>query len=77
MSLKRNPWLVPVAIVLAVGGLYLAFVTSRSTIDQSELLGTWITFAVVFVAFAAIALFAYRSLRSSRAASEEARSKPR
>jgi cellobiose-specific phosphotransferase system component IIC len=77
MFLKRNPWLIPIVVVLVVAGLYLTFVTSRSTIDQPELLGTGTIFAAIFVAFAAIALFAYRALRRSRATMDEARSKQR
>jgi hypothetical protein len=77
MSLKRNLWLIPVAAVSAAVALYLALVSSRSTIDQSELVTTWAMYAAIFVAFAAIALFAYRSLRDSRSATDEARSRPR
>lgn len=77
MFLKRNPWVVPVALVVVGVALYFGFISSRSSIDQSALLTNWVFYAAVFVIFAVIANFAYRSLRrsSSRAEMDEARSK--
>jgi hypothetical protein len=78
MFVKRNPWIIPVAIVVVGAALYFTFVFSRPSIDQPELLGNWAMFAAIFVAFAAIALVAYRSLRrSSRSGLDEARPKTR
>jgi hypothetical protein len=78
MFLNRNPWIVPVALVLVAIALYLAFVSSRSSVDQPELLTQWLMYAVVFVVLAAIAIVAYRTMRrSSRTDMDEARPKGR
>ncbi|HEV2603114.1 MAG TPA: hypothetical protein VGU24_05590 [Microvirga sp.] len=64
--LKRNPWILPILIVVGVAALYLAIVTSRSSVDQSELLGHWFTYGAIFVGIALAAVFAYKAFRHDR-----------
>jgi hypothetical protein len=75
MNAKRDPWLIPVALVVLAAMLYFAVIFTRGGLDRAELAGSWLTYFVVFVTFAAIAVVAYRSLRRSRAIPDEARSK--
>jgi protein-S-isoprenylcysteine O-methyltransferase Ste14 len=74
-SRDRRPWLVPVIVAAVAAGLFLAAVLSRGSIDHERLLGEWVVNVVLFLVFAAAAIFAYRALRRSRAptAVDEAR----
>jgi uncharacterized membrane protein len=70
--LKRNPWIVPVAVVLGVVALYFGIVGSRGSVDQSELLGHWFTYAAIFAGIAVVALVAYKVLGHDRDRDEAA-----
>lgn len=72
MSFRRNPWIIPVLVILAVIALYIAVVGSRSSIDQAQLFGNWVTMAVLFGTFAVIAVVAYVNLRRSGRVDDEA-----
>ncbi len=72
MTFRRNPWILPVVVVLAVVALYFAIVGSRSSIDQSELFLNWTTMAVLFGTFAIIAIVAYINLRRTGRVGDEA-----
>jgi hypothetical protein len=72
MSFTRNPWIIPVLAVLAVVVLYFAIVGSRSSIDQTQLFGNWVTMAVLFGTFAVIAIVSYVNLRRSGRVEDDA-----
>lgn len=72
MSLRRNPWILPIVVILAVIALYFAIVGSRSSIDQSQLFLNWATMAVLFGTFAIIAIVAYINLRRTGRVGDEA-----
>jgi hypothetical protein len=73
----RSPWIVLVLLVLVAIGLFLAVAFTRAGTDVTELLGAWFVYCAVFVAFAILALVAYRALRRARdpEAVDEARSR--
>ncbi len=72
MTFRRNPWILPIVVVLAVVALYFAIVGSRSSIDQSQLFLNWTTMAVLFGTFAIIAIVAYINLRRTGRVGDEA-----
>ncbi len=72
MSLRRNPWIIPLVVILAVVALYSAIVGSRSSVDQAQLFGNWVTMSVLFGTFAIIAIVAYINLRRSGRVDDEA-----
>jgi uncharacterized membrane protein len=72
MSVRRSPWILPIVVVLAVIALYFAIVGSRSSVDQTQLFGNWVTMAVLFGTFAIIAIVSYVNLRRSGRIDDEA-----
>ncbi len=73
MFFRRNPWVIPVSVILAVIALYFTIVGSRSSIDQSQLFGNWVTLTVLFGTFAVIAVVAYANLRRTGQVEDAAR----
>ncbi len=74
MSVRRSPWILPIVVVLAVIALYFAIVGSRSSVDQTQLFGNWVTMAVLFGTFAIIAIVSYVNLRRSGRIDDDAAS---
>jgi hypothetical protein len=66
MPENRNIWVLPMILVGIAAAIYVAFVLTRGSVDQSEWLGLWVTYGSVLLVFAAAALVVFRMLRRSR-----------
>ncbi len=75
MPFRHNPWILPLLAVLAAVVLYFMIVGSRSSVDQAQLFGNWITMSVLFGTFAIIAIVAYVNLRRSGEVRDAAQSR--
>ncbi len=64
---KQSPWLIPIIVVLAAVGFFLAIVFTRAGIDLQHLLGEYAVHSVLFGLVAIAAILVYRALRRQHA----------